>query len=54
MNDGRILAADLQYYTLGGNTLDDSVMVGYRPSLPTNIPHLDTATLYTLLLFSHR
>lgn len=36
MNDGRILAADLQYYTLGGNTLDDSLMVGYPPSLTTN------------------
>lgn len=33
MNDGRILAADLQYYILGGNTLDDSLMVGYGPSL---------------------
>lgn len=28
MNDGRILAADLHYYVLGGNTLDDSQLVG--------------------------
>lgn len=38
MNDGRILAADIQYYIMGGNTLDDSLMVGYWPSLPTNPP----------------
>lgn len=36
MNDGRILAADLQYYILGGNTLDDSLMVAYLPSFPIN------------------
>lgn len=30
MNDGRILAADVQYYTNAGNTVDDSVLVGKR------------------------
>lgn len=28
MNDGRIVAADLQYYANAGNTLDESVLVG--------------------------
>lgn len=28
MNDGRIVAADIQYYTNAGNTIDESVLVG--------------------------
>ncbi|XP_075904659.1 aldehyde oxidase 6 isoform X2 [Nelusetta ayraudi] len=44
MNDGRILAADLQYYILGGNTLDDSLMVMEKMLISMdnvyNIPNL--------------
>lgn len=29
MNDGRILAADVQYYANAGNTVDESVLVGF-------------------------
>lgn len=28
MNDGRIMAADMEYYTNAGNTVDESVLVG--------------------------
>lgn len=28
MNDGRIVAADFQYYANAGNTVDESVLVG--------------------------
>lgn len=28
MNDGRIVAADIQYYNNAGNTIDESVLVG--------------------------
>ncbi|KAM9328483.1 aldehyde oxidase 6 [Pholidichthys leucotaenia] len=38
MNDGRILAADLQYYTNAGNTVDESVMVAEKILL-----HMDNA-----------
>lgn len=27
MDDGRIVAADIQYYTNAGNTVDESVLV---------------------------
>ncbi|TKS66399.1 Aldehyde oxidase 1 [Collichthys lucidus] len=38
MNDGRILAADIQYYTNAGNTLDESVLVVEKILL-----HMDNA-----------
>nr|XP_046238453.1 aldehyde oxidase 6 isoform X5 [Scatophagus argus] len=38
MNDGRIVAADVQFFSNGGNTIDDSVLVGEKMLL-----HMDNA-----------
>lgn len=38
MNDGRIMAADMEYYTNAGNTVDESVLVTEKILL-----HMDTA-----------
>uniref|UniRef100_A0A673CXA8 xanthine dehydrogenase n=1 Tax=Sphaeramia orbicularis TaxID=375764 RepID=A0A673CXA8_9TELE len=44
MNDGRIIAADIQFYTNAGNTIDESVLVIEKILLHMdnayNIPHL--------------
>uniref|UniRef100_A0A673CNW7 FAD-binding PCMH-type domain-containing protein n=1 Tax=Sphaeramia orbicularis TaxID=375764 RepID=A0A673CNW7_9TELE len=40
MNDGRIIAADIQFYTNAGNTIDESVLILLHMDNAYNIPHL--------------
>lgn len=39
MNDGRIMAADIQYYTNAGNAIDESVLVGKTCRLQYLVQH---------------